>query len=204
MSNRAAFYRRALKSRSRARAKGFLERTGRLLLVLGCLFGFAGNEARGQSSLSEPQVKALFLFNFAKYIEWPSASFATPNAPITIGIVGSNPCVEPLQKTVEGKLVAGRPISVRQCDKPEDFYKCQILFISASEKKRQPEILNQLGDKPVLTVGESEQFARQGGMIGFVKKEGKVRLEINLNPARQAKLEISSRLLSVADSVIGK
>jgi hypothetical protein len=174
-----------------------------LLLVLGCLIGL-GQQALGQSSLSEYQVKALFLFNFAKYVEWPVEAFSGPHAPITIGIVGNSPCIEPLQKAVQGKVVSDRPITILSLEKPDDSSKCQILFISTSEKKRVGEILNEARDRPILTVGEIDQFADQGGVIGFVKKDGKVRLEINLNAARKAKLEISSKLLSVADNVIGK
>jgi len=163
-----------------------------------------GLPAEAQSPLSEYQVKALFLFNFAKYVEWPANTFGATNSPITIGIVGGGPCLEPLQKTIEGKLVSEHPILIRQLDKIENLNKCQILFIGISEKKRMGEILDQVRNTPVLTVSEVEQFAGQGGMIGFVKKDGKVRLEINLKAARQAKLEISSKLLGVADNVIGK
>ena len=170
-----------------------------LFLLLGLPHGIFA-----QSSLSEYQVKALFLFNFAKYVEWPVEAFSTSNAPIIIGIVGISPCGEHLQRAVQGKQVAGRSIVIRQVEKPEEMSQCHMLFIGDSEKRRLGELLDQVRDRPVLTVGESDRFAQQGGVIGFVKKEGKVRLEIDLKAGRQARLEISSKLLSVADTVIGK
>src|SRR5690349_4308250 len=81
-----------------------------------------------QSALSEPQVKALFLFNFAKYVEWPTQAFSDTNSPITIGILGASPCGQYLQKAVEGKSVAGRSIVVRRIEQLEDVRVCQILF----------------------------------------------------------------------------
>ncbi len=176
---------------------------GWLVLALSWSIGFT-TIGRAQNSLSESQVKALFLFNFAKYVEWPAEAFSGPNAPITIGVVGASPCAQHLQKAVEGKVVSGRPLLIRQIEKPEDRGQCHILFISDSEKRHVGEILDQVKDLPILTVGESDQFAQAGGVIGFVKKEGKVRLAIDLKAARHAKLEISSKLLSVADTVTGK
>ena len=180
----------------------FLAIGGLVLVLTGILPSLP--RAYAQSSLSEPQVKALFLFNFAKYVEWPAEAFSGPSAPITIGIVGDSPCAEYLQKTIEGKTVSERPIVFKLVEKTADMERCQILFIGESEKKRLEEVLAQLKGQPVLTVGESEQFAQRNGMIGFVKREGRVRLAINLAAARRAKLEISSKLLSVADDVIGK
>ena len=123
---------------------------------------------------------------------------------MVIGVLGEGKFGGDLAKTVEGKSVQCRPILVRQIQTPEDSGKCHILFIGSSEKAGLVEILNRIKTKPVLTVGETDQFMEQGGVINFVKKEGKVRLEINLEAARQAKLEISSKLLSVADVVKGK
>jgi hypothetical protein len=170
-----------------------------VFLLLGVNFGFGG-----EASLPEYQVKALFLFNFAKYVDWPVDTFAEAATPFVIGMIGESKIGDNLRKAVDGKNVSGRPIVVRQIEKGEDLGKCQILFVSVSEKKRAGEIANQLKGRSVLTVGESEQFTQQGGVINFTKKEGKVRLEIDLGAARQARLQISSKLLSVADSVTGK
>jgi hypothetical protein len=203
MTNSNPIRSKAADARRSTGAGSALGRVAWLLALLGCLIGFT-KQAGAQPSLSEYQVKALFLFNFAKYVDWPVEAFARPETPITIGLIGTGSCLESLQKIVEGKRVSNRAIVIQQLEKPEDIVKCQILFISSSEKKRVGEILRDVSDKPVLTVSEVDQFADQGGVIGFVKRDGKVRLEINLNAARQAKLEISSKLLSVADNVIRK
>jgi hypothetical protein len=171
--------------------------------VVGWLIGLS-QVGQAQTSLSEYQVKALFLFNFAKYVEWPAEAFSGPSASITIGILGASPCAQHLKKAVEGKTISGRSIVVRQIEKTEDAGLCHILFISDLEKNRLGELLGHVRDRPVLTVGESEQFAQHGGVIGFVMKDGKVRLAIDLKAARQANLQVSSKLLSVADIVTGK
>lgn len=157
-----------------------------------------------EASLSEYQVKALFLVNFAKYVDWPASAFSDASAPIVICVTGNNNIGPGLSKAIEGKNVSGRAIQIVMVEKDEDFAKCHILFVSGSEKKRLGEILSKVKDSPVLTVGEAEQFIAQGGIINFTKKDGKVRLQIDLDAARKAKLQLSSKLLSVADSVTGK
>ena len=154
--------------------------------------------------MKESQVKALFLFNFAKYVDWPPAVFAGTNAPIIIGLIGEDRFGDALKKMVEGKRVSGRQILIQPIEKDSDLGKCQILFISDSEKNRLSEILDKIKALPVLTVGETDQFMESGVVINFVKKEGKIRLEINLEAARQARLEISAQLLRVADVVKGQ
>jgi len=180
--------------------------TGKTIALL-ALFGLLAGLNRGfcaETSLTEYQVKSLFLLNFAKYIDWPTNAFEATNASIVIAVIGEGKFAGDLAKAVDGKSVDRRPILVRQIQTPEDFDKCHILFVRASEKTGLAEILARLKTRPVLTVGEADQFMEQGGMINFVKKEGKVRLEINLEAARQANLQISSKLLNVADVVKGK
>ena len=174
-------------------------RFGLLLLLAGAPLGFCGD-----AMFTEYQVKALFLMNFTKYVDWPAGTFAQTNAPIIIGVYGENHFGDDLQKAVAGREVNGRSIVIRQLDGTNDLVKCQVLFISRSEEKNQGQILHQLKVSPVLTVGESEQFIAQGGTINFAMKGGKVRLEINVPAAQQANLQLSSKLLSVADVVKGK
>jgi len=179
-------------------------------IALMALIGFLAGANRGfgaETSLTEYQVKSLFLLNFSKYVDWPSNAFATANDPIVIGVIGGGgdgKFTSELAKTVEAKNVEGHPIQVRQIPTPEDLDKCHILFIRSSEKTRLGEVLDRLKTRPVLTVSEIDEFLEQGGAINFVKKEGKIRLEINLDAARQANLQISSKLLKVADVVKGK
>jgi hypothetical protein len=160
--------------------------------------------AAAEGSFSEYQVKALFLVNFAKYVEWPATAFADTNAPVIIGVVGEKNIGPHLEKAIEGKNVCGRAIQFLAIEKEEDLAKCHILFISVSEKKHLSELLAKVNEMPVLTVGEAEPFISQGGIINFTKKEGKIRLQIDLGAARKAKLQLSSKLLSVADSVTGR
>jgi len=161
--------------------------------------GFAG-----ESPATEYQVKALFLFNFAKYVDWPAAAFTNAAAPITIGVIGTDPFGDYLQNAVVGKTINGRPFIIQHLAADADLSGCQILFVSDSEVSRIGGILDKAGALPILTVGEDEEFAQKNGIINFVLKDGKVRLEINLAAARKAGLTMSSKLLAVADLVKGK
>jgi hypothetical protein len=155
-------------------------------------------------TLSEYQVKALFLVNFAKYVDWPARAFSDDSAPIVIGLVGQDSFGDNFKKAIAGRTVNDRQMVVKHADSEQEYKRCHILFISASEKERLPEILNAVKDSAILTVGETERFIAQEGMINFTKKENKVRLEINLGAAQRANLKISSKLLSVADVVTGR
>lgn len=175
-----------------------------LSIALASMFLGTAHGAGGEPALTEYQVKALFLLNFAKYVDWPQEAFAQTNSPIVIGLYGEDKFGGALKATVEGKTVLGRPIVVRPIAKSDDAGKHHILFISNSDKKDQVEILAKVKTLPLLTVGEREQFLELGGIINFLMKDGKVRLEVDLEAARQANLRISSRLLNVADVVKGK
>jgi hypothetical protein len=170
-------------------------------VVLPCVATIATAET---PALSEYQVKALFLFNFAKYVDWPPHAFADDSAPIVIGLVGQDNFGDNFKQAITGKTINGRPVVVKHVSSEQEYKGCHILFISASEKSGLPEILNAVKDSPVLTVGETERFLAQTGMINFTKKENKIRLEINLGAVQRANLKISSKLLSVADVVMGK
>ena len=168
-------------------------------LLLGINFGYCG-----ETSFTEYQVKALFLLNFTKYVIWPAEAFADSDAPFTIGVFGDNRFGDNLKKAVAGKSVGGRGIAIRQMENSDDPGKCFILFISNSEKRRTAEILGKIRNLPVLTVGEIGGFIDQDGMINLTMKDGKVGLEINLQAAQRAGLQLSSKLLSVASTVKGR
>ena len=171
--------------------------------VASMLFCAETLRAADTPAASEAQVKAVFLFNFAKYVEWPAAAFPSAAAPITIGLMGTDPFGGELQHDVEGKTVNGRTFVIKHIASDSELSGCQILFISDSEASRLGGILAKAGSLPILTVGENEAFARNGGIINFVLKNGNVRLEIDLAAAKKAGLTISSRLLAVADVVKG-
>jgi hypothetical protein len=157
-----------------------------------------------EPSLTKYQVESVFLLNFAKYVDWPASAFPDTNAPITIGVLGTDPFGDDLRRRVEGKTINGRLFVIKYLAADSEMSGCQILFICNSEASRMGEILNQAGPLPILTVGEHESFARNGGIINFVLKNDKVRLEIDLAAAKKAGVTISSRLLAVADVVKGK
>ncbi len=171
-----------------------------ICLVSGARRGFGAD----LPAYTEYQVKALCLLNFAKYVDWPSETFAATNSPITVGVIGENKFGNDLKDAMAGRCIDGRKITVMPIASEEDWHKCQILFISASEKRRQAEIVKRLKSWPVLTVGESDQSTPDGVVINFMKKDDKVRFEVDLNAAREAGLGISSKLLSLADTVRGK
>ncbi len=151
--------------------------------------------------IDEYQVKAAFLYNFAKFVEWPPQAFQTPTDPITICVLGPNPFGNALEEAVSGKRVEGRTFMVRQLSSDLPPAGCQILFIGSSEAKRWRAILGGIKTTGVLTVGETETFASEGGVINFRIEAGTVRLQVNLDAAEQAKLRISSKLLSLAQIV---
>jgi hypothetical protein len=175
------------------------------LLALGELTFTAQPGTGGNApALTEYQVKALFLLNFTKYVEWPDGVFSQTSSPVIIGVLGDENFGGMVKVAVQGKTANGRPIEELTLARGDDCGKCQILFISAAEKRNTKETLDRVRTTPVLTVGETDKFTELGGIINFTLKDGKVGLEIDLNSARLAKLQVSSKLLSVAGSVRGK
>ena len=163
--------------------------------VLGFLMGGVLGHAQAPAP-SEYQLKAAFLFNFAKFVEWPQQSFTDEKSEFIIGILGDNPFGDDLSRTVDGKKISEHPIRVQKFEAAEDI-KCHILFISSSEKKRLAEIFAKIKGNPILTVGEAEQFIQTGGIINFVHVDNKIRFQIN-DEARQS--HASQNQFQVADS----
>jgi hypothetical protein len=173
------------------------------LIVLLSIHFVTRPEVQAQDAPSEYQVKAAYLFNFLKFVEYPNESFMDPLAPLVIGVVGDDPFGNALPQVVMGKTVQGRDLVIHVYRAGEDFRGAHILFISASEKKRLPVILSSLHGSSVLTVSDTEGFLDAGGMIQFLNENDRVRFAINLNAATQAKLKVSSKLLSLAKVVAG-
>lgn len=150
-------------------------------------------------AFTEHQIKAAFLFNFTQFVEWPSNTFTNAEAPLVIGILGDDPLGPALEQAVEGETVNKRPIAIRRSRHLSELKgNCHVLFICRSEKARLPQLLAELRGQPVLTVAEINQFALQGGIIGFVIRDNKVRFEINLATAERAGLKVSSKLSKLA------
>jgi hypothetical protein len=170
------------------------------LFVLVCVMaGTAALDVRSAGAqgerLDEHQVKAAFLYNFAKFIQWPASDVSEP---LVVGMVGRSPFNEVFEKIVTGKSVNGRAIVVRQLQDGDDARAFDIIFIVASEARRTADILERVGGASVLTVGETPQFLRDGGIVQFYVRDNRVRFDINSAGATQAGLRISSQLLSLA------
>ena len=169
--------------------------TGLLVAMLAAL---VPGPARGteHDSVLEYRVKAAFLYNFAKFIEWP----AQDSGPIVLGVLGRDPFGTILDQTVEQKTINGRPVVVRRFAGVPQAKECHILFVGASEKARLGEILPKLASFGILTVGERRGFLQAGGMVDFVVEDNNVHFEINPEAVRRAGIHISSNLLKLSRS----
>lgn len=145
----------------------------------------------------EDRVKAAYLYNFAKFVAWPAASFSNADDPIIICSVGDERLAEVLEQTVHGKQANGRSIEARQVSSEEQFKSCHILLIAFMEKERIRQVIHGV-TRNILTVGQSDQFIRLGGMINLARNDNSIELQINPKAAEAAGLKISSRLLSVS------
>jgi hypothetical protein len=159
--------------------------------------------ARPQVS-DEYRVKAAFVYNFTKFVEWPAQSFKSPQDPMSICTIGKNPFGDALTEAIHGKPVNGRAVEIRAVENPEDACTCQILFIRSSERKRLRSILDKIAGRSVLTVGEMDTFAMEGGIINLKFDGDKIRIQVNLQAAERQHLTISSHLLNLAQIVSGQ
>jgi hypothetical protein len=174
---------------------------GLLLTAMFLLFGFI--PASAQSHPTEFQVKAAYVYNFGKFIKWPSE--AVPAAsPFEICVLGKDSFAAVLDATVTGESIDRRSIAVKRLSNPQEAGECNILFIGSSEESRLKAILVATQHLSILTVSDIPHFAERGGMIGFVMQEEKIRFEVNLGAAEQSHLALSSELLKVASRVIAK
>jgi len=169
--------------------------TSVLLLARGA--GLAGQTAQAP----EYQVKAVFLFNFAQFVDWPAEAFPDPDTPVVIGVLGDDPFGSVLDRTVRDERLGGRLFQVRRYQRVDEIKTCHILFISRSEGSRPEGVLAGLKGRSILTVSDVDGFAERGGMIRFVTDRNRIRLQINLAAAEAAHLTISSKLLRVAEII---
>lgn len=158
--------------------------------------------AQTADSVLEYRVKAAYLLNFTRYVEWPSDAHASASAPIALCVHGINPFGPLLAGTVRGRTSQGRAIEVRHTKTAGDIAGCHVVFVSRAEWRRRPGLLAELARRGVLTVGEGAAFAEAGGVIGLVLEEGAVRFAANLAAGERAGLRLSSRMLSIASRVI--
>lgn len=161
--------------------------------------GFAGGQGGG---VENPyKVEAAFLRNFAHYVTWPDEAFATANSPWRVCILGRDPFGEILEKTLKGRLVQGRPFEIFRADTTKNLPQCNIVFVAYRDAARRRAALAYFRGKPVLTVGDSEEFLSEGGIIHLVVSD-RVEMNINLDRARSASLTIQPKMLEVANQVV--
>lgn len=167
----------------------------RPILLLAMFHGGAYGQA---PSATEYQVKAAYLYNFAKFVEWPPASFPSESGAFHICVYGPDPFGKELQDITRNKMVNGRTFEISQLSDLQQVRGCHILFVSSSGKTPIKQILDSVRGSSVLTVGDSQGFAERGGMINFLLENDRVQFEVNRKAAEDAGLKISSKLLSVA------
>ncbi len=155
----------------------------------------------GAEAPTEYQVKAVFVFNFSHFVEWPPQAFASPGEPFVIGILGNDSFGERLDEAVRGEQVNGHPLVVHRFHNAGEIGDCRILFIDRSEADQLGQVLAALNRRSTLTVSEVEDSSRRGVMIQFVTENNRIRLRINVDAARAAGLTISSKLLRPAEIV---
>ncbi len=148
---------------------------------------------------TEYELKAAYLFNFGKFVQWPNEAFKSPADPFIIGIYGNNPFEEILQQTIQNKTIQNRPIIIINITTIEDAATCHILFISKINKLQLNQLLQSINNKPILTVGDNiEDFCQSGGIINFTRQYSQKRFEINNKASAHALLVISSKLLALS------
>ena len=170
------------------------------MALLCLLLGVRGVEASSAPD-KEHQVKALFLFNFTQFVEWSVDAFPSKDAPIVVGILGPDPFHAYLDEVVSGEKVAGHSIIIKRFGRGDSLPDCHILFIGDIDAKDLEKAIAASKERKILTVGESDGFSRQGGMIRFTTLNGKIRLRINIDAVRAANLVLSSKLLRLAEIV---
>ena len=149
---------------------------------------------------SEHEVKAAFLYNFAKFVKWPESDSRAPT--FVIAVLGEDPFGSVLDRTVAGKAVLGRSVEVKRLHDLDAAGRMDILFVGESEKARLAQVLKRLEGTSVLTVGAMDSFAERGGMIAFKVRDDVVQFEINLGSVERARLKMSSQLIRLARQVI--
>jgi len=173
-------------------------RVARWLFALALLHAAA---AQAAAPPPEYQLKAIFLFNFAQFVEWPPRATGGEQEPFVIGVLGDDPFGPYLDETVKGEKIGNHPMVVRRYRRAEEVGDCNVLFISRSESDRMGQIIAAFRGRSVLTVGDVDDFNRVGGIVRFVTEQGKIRLRIDVKAAQAAGLTISSKLLRSATLV---
>jgi hypothetical protein len=153
---------------------------------------------------AEYRVKLAFLYNFAQFVQWPPEAFSDPAAPLTMCIAGPDPFQGEIGQALHGRMASGHPIQIKHLKPEEDPRVCHMIFVRAGDRAAVRKILAALKGSNTMAVGESKGFADLGGVINLTLDQNKLRFEINLDAATQARLKISSKLLALAKIVKGE
>ena len=170
----------------------------RWLLLLCASVIVARAERERIPGATENQVKAAFVYNFLKFVEWPSGCFGDAGAPIIIGVHGTGPMAETIAEAVHGRKVGSRPVMVRAVDTAEQADGAHVLFITAAEDAQLRGIEGALATGHLLTIGETDEFEKHGGIIRFVFEANKLRFGINMDAADRAGLQVNAQLQKLA------
>lgn len=154
--------------------------------------------AQAVEASSETALKAAFLYNFARFVSWPDTIWPRPGDPLVFGLVGADPLAAALEESIKDRDVQGHPLTVRRVSEASDLAGCHVLFAGTRDRRMLSLIIATAGRQPMLTVGDSREFAKQGGMITFVLKGSTLGFEINRPAAELSGLRISSKLLKLA------
>lgn len=150
----------------------------------------------GAESVAEHEVKAAMLFNFVKFVDWPQPMDS--KAPLSLCVAGADALAGALEQAVADRTVGGRPLKVQRGQKVADLKGCQLLFVAGGERKQVREVVDAPPQAGLLTVSDAARFATEGGVVGFVSEDKKIRFEVNLAAAERAKLHVSARMLQLA------
>lgn len=174
-----------------------------LLLAVVLIFGHATAANPSEPEAGEANVMVAYLYNFGKFINWPASAFASPEVPIHYCFYGDNSLGQAVD-TLAGKQVKGHPVKVVHIRRGGSLDACHVLYIDLSERFYIRPILNLIREKPVLTISGIDSFATDGGVIGLIFANNKLKFEINSVAAKQAQLQVSSQVLKLAANVINR
>ena len=147
-----------------------------------------------------PELKAAFLYNFAKFVEWPSESMPA-GTPLVVCVLGDGAVADALEETVKGRAIDSHQVTTRRVKIDSSLRTCHVLYVSGVDAKRSLELLEGLGDSAVLTASDFDRFAQLGGVANFFVENGKMRFAVNIESAQRARLQVSSKLLGLAKIV---
>ncbi len=177
-----------------------------LLKTLICTLILAFTLLTGQLALSaqappnrEYQLKAVFLYNFTQFVEWPEQTFPSSQAPMVIGILGPDPFGNYLEEIIAGERINGHPLLIKRFKTVEEIDACQVLFINLPDTRKRDQAVNRLRGRNILTVSDAPDFMQGGGMIRFFTRQDKIKLEVNLDATKTENLVLSSKLLRLVE-----